>query len=100
MAEYIKYIPNLFDNPATNAIALTFIPGIFYVLASFGHLMFAGGSLAVSIVVSIIFASIEYVMRVPLNKYSSIDAKMTNGTIQIVWVVITLFLSKLSEFFM
>ena len=100
MADYLKYIPQIFDTPALNAVALTFIPGIFYVLAAFGHLMVAGSGLAVSIVVSIIFAAIEYIFRVPITKYSSNEAGMSNTTIQTVWVVITLLLSKVSELFM
>ena len=100
MADYLKYIPQIFSNHTTNAIALTFIPGLFYVLAAFGHLMVAGSGLAISIVVSVIFAAIEYVFRVPITKYSSNEAGMSNGTIQTIWVVITLILSKISEFLM
>ena len=62
--------------------------------------MVAGSGIAISIVVSVIFAAIEYVFRVPIIKYSSNEAGMSNGTIQAIWVIITLLLSKLSEIFM
>lgn len=94
---YIDYIPILVSNPTVNAIILTFIPGILYVLAAYGHLFIAGASLATSIVISIIFAAFEYIVRVPIIKYSSNEAGMSNNTMQIVWVVVTVILSKISD---
>ena len=96
-SEYIKYIPILFANPQINAVVLTFVPGILYVLAAYGHLLITGASLATSIIVSIIFAALEYIVRVPIIKYSSNEAGMSHSTMQIVWVVVTLILSKLSD---
>ncbi len=95
--EYIKYIPPIVSNPTVNAILLTFVPGILYVLAAYGHLFIAGASLATSIIVSIIFAALEYIVRVPIIKYSSAEAGMSNTTMQVVWVAITVILSKLSD---
>ncbi len=95
--EYIKYIPTIVSNPTVNAILLTFVPGILYVLAAYGHLFIAGASLATSIIVSIIFAALEYIVRVPIIKYSSAEAGMSNTTMQVVWVAITVILSKLSD---
>lgn len=97
--EYIKYIPTLVTNPTVNAILLTFVPGILYVLAAYGHLFIAGASLATSILVSILFAALEYIVRVPIIKYSSVEAGMSNSTMQIVWVIITVILSKISDGF-
>lgn len=99
-AEYLQYIPILSSNPAINAILLTFIPGVFYILAAYGHLFIAGASLVTSILVSILFAALEYIVRVPIIKYSSHEAGMSNTVMQIVWVVITMSLSKLSDGFM
>jgi uncharacterized protein (DUF486 family) len=97
---FLQYIPIIVSNPVYNAIILTFIPGILYVLAAYGHLMFAGVGLGISIVISIIFAALEYIVRVPLVKYSSEIAGMSNGFMQFVWVGITMLLSWLSSWFM
>jgi uncharacterized protein (DUF486 family) len=98
--EYLKYIPNLFANPSTNAIALTFIPAIFYVLAAYGHLFVHGAGLFISILMSIFFATMEYMVRVPIIQYSSKNAGMSNTTMQLVWVLITICLSSVSDLFM
>jgi uncharacterized protein (DUF486 family) len=90
---YLQYIPTILSDPFSNAVLLTFIPGIFYTLAVYGQLYIKGASLALSIIVSIFFAVIEYIVRVPIIKYSSIDAGMSNGVMQLVWVVVTLLLS-------
>jgi len=90
---YLQYIPTLFANPAVNAIALTFVPGLLYVGAAYGHLLIAGATLMTSIMVSVLFATLEYIVRVPIIKYSSEVAGMSNGIMQVVWVVITMLLS-------
>lgn len=101
MAEaYLNYIPIISANPFANAVILTFLPGIFYVLAAYGHLLVSGMGLGVSIVMSIIFASLEYLVRVPIIKYSSEVAGMSNTTLQMVWVAITMFLSWISDKYM
>jgi uncharacterized protein (DUF486 family) len=97
MAEYLKYIPNIISNHAGNAILLTFLPGLLYVLAAYGHLFIKGAALSTSIIVSIIFASLEYIVRVPIIKYSSDIAGMSNTIMQVVWVIITIFLSWISD---
>lgn len=94
---YLKYIPVVFSNPFMNAIAITFIPGVFYIGAAYGHLMLAGASLLTSILISVLFATMEYIVRVPIIKYSSEVAGMSNGVMQSVWVVITLLLGWLSD---
>jgi uncharacterized protein (DUF486 family) len=99
VGEYLQYIPILFNNSQLNAVVLTFVPGLLYVLAAYGHLFLTGASLATSILVSILFASLEYIVRVPLIKYSSIEAGMSHSTMQIVWIVVTFILSKLSDLF-
>lgn len=98
MAEtFLQYIPTVLSNPTQNAILLTFIPGILYVLAAYAHLFITGASLGISIVISIFFAALEYIVRVPLIKYSSHVAGMSNASMQIVWVVITMLLSWASD---
>ena len=98
-SEYLQYIPIISANPTINAIILTFIPGILYVLAAYGHLFIAGASLTTSIFLSILFATLEYIVRVPIIKYSSLSAGMSNNTMQVIWVLITLSLSKVSDLF-
>lgn len=94
---YLQYIPNLLTNPVHNAIALTIVPGLLYVGAAYGHLLIAGATLMTSILVSVLFATLEYIVRVPIIKYSSDVAGMSNGFMQIVWVIITMILSWLSD---
>lgn len=97
---YLNYIPIVLSNPSANAILLTFIPGILYTCAAYGQLYLKGATLAMSILVSIFFAILEYIVRVPIIQYSSIDAGMSNGTMQIVWVAITMLLGYATDFIM
>ena len=97
---YLKYIPNLIPNHTANAILLTFLPGILYVLAAYGHFFIKGATLYTSIIVSIIFAALEYIVRVPIIKYSGQIAGMSNTFMQVVWVIITILLSGVSDIFM
>lgn len=97
MSGYLQYIPTVFADPFTNAVAITFLPGLFYVGAAYGHLLIQGATLMTSILVSVLFATLEYIVRVPIIKYSSEIAGMSNGTMQVVWVVITMLLSWLSD---
>ena len=98
-SEYLQYIPIVVNNPQINAVLLTFVPGVLYVLAAYGQLFLKGATLRTSILVSIFFAALEYIVRVPIIKYSSIDAGMSHSTMQIVWVIVTLILSKISDGF-
>lgn len=92
-AEYLKYIPNLVSNPQINAVLLTVAPAIAYVAAAYGHLYFGQLSLTLSILVSIFFAAVEYIIRVPIVKYSHEIAGFGNVTMQTVWIILTLILS-------
>jgi uncharacterized protein (DUF486 family) len=98
--DYLKFIPAISSNVVLNSILLTFIPGVLYVLAAYGHLLVTGMGLGLSIVVSIIFAALEYIVRVPIIKYSSEIAGMSNGIMQLVWVSITMLLSWMSGWIM
>lgn len=94
---YIDYIPIFTVNPVINAILITFIPGIFYILAAYGQLFVHGASLATSILISIAFAALEYIVRVPIIQYSHHEAGLSNSNMQIIWIVITFILSKISD---
>ena len=89
---YMQYIPILLSNPVANVILLMFIPGIFYTCAAYGQLYLKGASLAFSIIISIFFAVIEYIIRVPIIKYASGPVGMSNGAMQSIWTCITLLL--------
>ena len=97
---YLNYIPGIFSNHTANAVLLTFIPGVLYTCAAYGMLYLKGATLAVSILVSIFFAILEYIVRVPIIKYSSAEAGMSNGTMQLVWVFVTMILGYLTDFIM
>lgn len=92
-AEYLKYIPVLVNNPQVNAVLLTIAPAVAYVAAAYGHLYFSHLSLTFSILISIFFAAVEYIIRVPIVKYSHEIAGFGNATMQIIWIVLTLILS-------
>lgn len=99
-AEYIKYIPIIAENPFTNAVILTCAPALLYTAAAYAHLYFAGLTLAMSILVSVAFATLEYIVRVPIINYSSEVAGMSNGTMQLVWVIITMIFGYASDVLM
>lgn len=89
-------VPEIFSNPAVNAITVTLLPAALYTAAAYGHLL-TNSSLAVSIVISILFACLEYTVRVPIIKYSHEKANMSNTSMQIVWVILTLLLAFLLD---
>lgn len=92
-------LPTPFENPTTNVVALTFLPGLCYTLAAYGSTFFTGVSMIVSLLIAICFATIEYTFRVPLVSYASKTAKLSNGFQQGIWVVVTFILSILSDYF-
>lgn len=92
-----QYIPQLFANNLLNAIILLIIPAIFYTLASYGHLYLKDTPLYKAILIAIIFATLEYIVRVPVIRYSSRVAKMSNFMMQIIWIIITLLLALLLD---
>jgi uncharacterized protein (DUF486 family) len=96
-AEYAKFIPIIAENPFTNAVILTCVPALLYTAAAYAHLAFAGLTLTMSILISVAFATLEYIVRVPIINYSSEVAGMSNGTMQMVWVIITLIFGYVSD---
>jgi uncharacterized protein (DUF486 family) len=97
MHSFLSYIPTIFTNPVANAVTLTTVPAIFYTLAAYGQLYITGIGLAMKILVSIFFAVLEYTIRVPINQYSSDVAGMSNTSMQLVWVILTLGFAGLSD---
>jgi len=96
-AEYIKYIPQILTNTKSNAILLTLIPGLLYTGAAYGAQYIKGASLMVSIIVSCIFAILEYIVRVPINFYSARNAGFSNTEMQIIWTIICLGFAKSTD---
>ena len=97
--EYLAYIPELFSNKVVNAIVITIIPAIFFTLASYAHLYFKHSTLLNAIILSSFFAILEYIFRVPITKYSSIDAGMSALWMQIIWIALTLILAYVTDIF-
>lgn len=93
MSDYLKYIPILTSNHTLNAILLTTAPALLYTAAAYGHLFLQGATLALSILIAVIFATLEYIIRVPIIKYSSDVALMSNTTMQVIWMGLTLLMS-------
>lgn len=98
--QYMEYIPIIFENNVLNAIVLTTIPAIFYILASYAHLCFKNCTLSSAILISILFAIFEYIVRVPVIKYSSEIAGLSNFWLQVIWISVTLVLAYGSDFIM
>lgn len=73
------------------------LPGMFYVLASYSHLRFPKMAMSGAILLSILFASVEYIFRIPAIQQSHHIDKLSNVEIQVVWVVVTLFLAFITE---
>lgn len=90
----MEHIPKLFDNPTTNAVVLTIVPAALYTAAAYGHLL-SDSTLGISIIIAIIFATLEYIVRIPIIKYSNEVAKMSPITMQIVWILLTVILAVL-----
>jgi uncharacterized protein (DUF486 family) len=84
-------------SPTVAAIVVTVIPGVLYTLAAYAHLYLPQVTILIAIVISVIFAALEYIVRVPIIKYSSEVAKLSNGELQMIWVGITLGLAFLTD---
>lgn len=80
-------------------LLLLLIPAVFYTLASFYHLAHLDQPLYWAIPVAILFASCEYVFRVPIITYAH-KAGLSNTEIQIMWILATLFLAYISDIVM
>ena len=74
-------------------VGLLIVPALFYTAASFLHLRYPRWALWVAILISIGFASFEYVFRIPAIKEIHNNMGVSDFQIQIVWVVITLSLA-------
>lgn len=98
--QYMDYIPIIFENHILNAITITTIPALFYILASYAHLYYKNCTLSNAIIISIFFAIFEYIVRVPVIKYSSVVAGLSNFWLQVIWISITLVLAYGSDFVM
>ena len=96
--DVVKNVPLLNSvSPTVAAIIVTIVPGIFYTLAAYAHLYLPQLTLAIAIVISVIFATFEYVIRVPIIEYSANVAGMSNTQLQFIWVGITLGLAYLTD---
>ncbi len=86
-------VPVLFTNPIINSIVVTIVPAALYTAAAYGHLFLKQVTIGIAILVSIFFATLEYIVRVPIIKYSSEVAGMSDFSMQAVWVVLTVIMS-------
>lgn len=93
----LQYIPNIFSNVTANAIAITTVPAVLYTCAAYGSLFTHEASLTYNLLMSIFFAALEYACRLPVNYYAHHVAGMASGTLQLVWVILTMILAYLIE---
>jgi hypothetical protein len=98
--DYVKLVPDITGNPTTNAIILTAIPATAYVLATYMPVIFDQASYTFVIILAFVFLLVEYIIKIPLVKYSSEVAGLSNFSIQLIWVVLILALSAISDLFM
>ena len=78
---------------------LLFIPAIFYTLATFYHLNHPHLSYRSAVLIAIFFASLEYFFKVPAIRELSYDYKISNFSIQAVWIVLSLVMAYTSSYF-
>lgn len=86
-------VPVIVSNPVINSIIVTIVPAALYTAAAYGHLFLKNVTIGIAILVSIFFAALEYIVRVPIIKYSSDVAGMSDFSMQTVWVFLTIIMS-------
>ncbi len=79
-------------------VSLMVIPAVLYGFANFYHLYFPNETIKKAILVGILFASLEYVFKIPTIRYGR-DSGLSNVTIQMVWIILTLIVSYLMGFY-
>lgn len=92
-----KLVPDIFGSPIGNAIGLTFLPGLAYTVATTANILLKNYGYALNIIISLIFVTIEYVLRIPIINYSSVDAGLSNTAIQGIWIGVTMLLSWMTD---
>lgn len=92
-----QYVPTVLKDPVVNAIALTIVPAILYTGAAYGQLFIKNIAFGMALLISIVFAILEYIVRVPIIQYSGKVAKMSNISMQAVWVIETLILAGVAD---
>ena len=98
VSDVIKGTPLLSScSPTVAAIVVTIVPGVLYTLAAYAHLYIPQITLMLAIVISVIFATFEYIVRVPIIQYSSEKAGLSNGEMQMIWVGITIALAYAAD---
>ena len=77
---------------------LMIIPAILYGFANFYHLYFPKETLFKAILVAILFASVEYIFKIPIIRYGK-NSGLSNFYIQMVWIILTLGISYIFGLF-
>lgn len=90
-----KFIPNIVSNHTHNAILLTVLPAALYTAAAYGSLAITNFSMLSRIIIAIVFAILEYIVRVPINLYSRKKGKLSYSAMQAVWIVQTMAMAML-----
>jgi uncharacterized protein (DUF486 family) len=74
---------------------LLLIPNFFFTMATFYHLKHPNAPYATAVLIAIGFASMEYIVKVPVIRYGHEIAKLSTIEIQVIWVVLTMILAYL-----
>ena len=90
-------VPVLVPNHIINSILVTIVPAALYTAAAYGHLFLKNVTIGIAILISIFFAALEYIVRVPIIKYSSEVAGMSDFFMQAVWVILTVIMSGITD---
>ena len=73
-------------------VILMFIPATLYTLAAFYNLVYPSKSMATAISIAVLFATSEYIFKVPIIKFGG-ENGFTPFSIQICWIVLTIICS-------
>lgn len=90
-------VPVIVPNHIINSILVTIVPAALYTAAAYGHLFLKNVTIGIAILISIFFAALEYIVRVPIIKYSSEVAGMSDFSMQAVWVILTVVMSGITD---
>jgi uncharacterized protein (DUF486 family) len=80
-------------------ILLMIIPTIFYSLATFYNLSYPSSTMTKAIMIAVLFATIEYIFKIPIIKYGHNNG-ITRTQIQFIWIGLTLISAFLIDKYM
>lgn len=87
------YIPVIVEDKMINALILLILPALLYTLAVYFHLYVKGITLKWAIILGVMIGIIEYIVRIPIVRYTSNVAKVPKYVSIIFWTSLTVSMS-------